>query len=360
MNLSGLEDTYGGRSVLVTGHTGFKGSWLCAWLSRLGAQVSGISLAPDESQQELFAITSSIVDFKQTTFGDVRDLSQVDGIFEKTSPEIVFHLAAQPLVRKSYREPIETLSSNIMGTAHVLDAVRRYSTPVVVCVTSDKAYENVEQMWPYRETDRMGGSDPYSASKGAAELVIESYRRSFFPPGGDVACASARAGNVIGGGDLSEDRLVPDFYRALASGSEIVLRRPNATRPWQHILESLSGYLTLGSALHNEGTNFAGAWNFGPDPSERYTVGDFISALQDSYGAGAPSVTIENTGPHEASRLALDVTKAAEKLNWRPFMDLGTRIDLTIDWFKASQAEILSSTVLSDQITEVESIWFSA
>jgi len=345
-----------GRRVLVTGHTGFKGAWLTAWLSRLGAQVAGLALAPDPQQQLLYDLAGQVTTLENELLVDVRDQTAVDGMFNSFAPELVFHLAAQPLVRRSYDEPVETFDVNVRGTGVVLDAVRRFGTQAVVCITTDKCYENVEQMWPYRETDRMGGWDPYSASKGAAELLVQSFRRSFFADG-TSACASARAGNVVGGGDLSQDRLVPDVYRAMEHGTPVVLRRPDATRPWQHVLESLHGYLILGAKLLANGQDFAEAWNFGPEPAERTTVLDFVGQLAAALGPDGPTVEVKVDGPHEASLLSLDITKARDRLGWRPLLTMAERVELTAAWMRAQHADSLTSALLSDQIDWFEQRW---
>lgn len=327
-----------GRTVLVTGHTGFKGAWLSLWLAELGARVHGVALAPNPGQQPLFDLVESMGAFESSRFLDISQAAEFAGILAEISPDFVLHLAAQPLVRQSYDDPVETFRSNVMGTVSVLDAVRRHGAGGVICVTSDKCYENVEQIWPYRESDPMGGHDPYSASKGCSELVVASYARSFAEQGSAVV-ASARAGNVIGGGDLAVDRLVPDFYRALDSGSELLIRRPDSTRPWQHVLESLSGYLMLADAMLLNGTAAAGAWNFGPEPHDVCSVQDFLNVLAEATGPRAPVVRVEVDGPHEASRLALDVSKARLELGWAAVLGLEERAAMTAEWYLADVGE---------------------
>ncbi len=330
-----LSSFYQGRRVLVTGHTGFKGTWLSHMLASWGAKVSGYALPPDTTPS-LYHLsrTDEIV---HSTLADVRDQSALTAAMRLADPELVFHLAAQPLVRKSYREPVETFATNVMGTAHVLEGARQLaSLKAVVIVTSDKCYENREQIWPYRETDPMGGHDPYSASKGAAELVTAAYRASFLRERG-VGVASARAGNVIGGGDFCEDRLIPDAVRAVTQGRPIVLRNPRSTRPWQHVLEPLSGYLLLGARLFQEPQSFAGGWNFGPLESEdgvpvSVVADKFVSAL--GRGAVEHGQTSGNE-PHEATLLRLDSTQARVKLGFRAKLTLDQALAMTATWYRA-------------------------
>ncbi len=355
-----ITTAFAGRRVLVTGHSGFKGAWLSYWLHQLGATVGGLSLEPDEAQRPLFELISQADTFDSSVFATITDRDVVTDAVDSFEPEIVFHLAAQPLVRLSYDEPVETFDVNVMGTAHLLNAVRHSSIRAIVCVTTDKCYENTDQIWPYRETDAMGGHDPYSASKGAAELVISSFRRSFFPDGGAVACASARAGNVVGGGDLSANRLIPDLYRAMASGEPLAIRNPNATRPWQHVLESLSGYIALAAHLWTEGTDFAGGWNFGPDPSERVSVGEFVSIMNSELSDEAPTIVEQPGGPHEAARLSLDITKAADYLTWTPVLSIEERARLTVEWFRADASGRLDIDLVDRQIKWFESRWLGS
>ncbi|MCX7140513.1 MAG: CDP-glucose 4,6-dehydratase [Proteobacteria bacterium] len=324
-------DTYRGRRVLLTGHTGFKGSWLALWLSELGAKVSGVALAPDTSPNHWDLLQLGIADHRI----DIRDDRALAGIVADTQPEFVFHLAAQPLVRRSYRNPLETWSTNVMGTANLLDACRQTkSVRAIVVVTSDKCYENQERPRGYSETDRIGGHDPYSASKAAAELVAASYRSAFFHAPDAPLLATARAGNVIGGGDWAEDRLIPDLVRAMAAKTKLEIRSPNATRPWQHVLESLSGYLLLGQKLIEGHKQFAAGWNFGPGPEANCTVAEVLTRLR----AHWPELTWQTTiapQPHEASLLYLDTTKARAQLGWLPVWSLDDALTATADWYRA-------------------------
>lgn len=327
-----------GRTVLVTGHTGFKGAWLSLWLSELGASVHGIALPPNPAQRQLFDLVDGLKAFASSRFIDISQSAEFVDAVSEINPDFVFHLAAQPLVRQSYDDPVETFRTNVMGTVNVLEAVRQHGADGVICVTSDKCYENVEQIWPYRETDPMGGHDPYSASKGCSELVVASYARSFATASSAVI-ASARAGNVIGGGDFATDRLVPDFFRAMESGSELLIRRPESTRPWQHVLESLSGYLTLADAMLVDGEGAAGAWNFGPEPDEVLTVHEFLRLLSDATGSRSPAIRVEIDGPHEATRLALDVSKARLDLGWTAVLGLDERASMTAEWYLADASD---------------------
>ena len=325
---------YSGKKVLITGHTGFKGGWLAIWLKLLGAEVTGFALPPD-IHPNLFEATG-VADGIISKFGDVRDLASVTKIFADHSPEIVIHSAAQPLVRRSYRDPVETYATNIMGTVHVLEAARTTpSVRSVVVVTSDKCYENREWARGYKEDDAMGGHDPYSSSKGAAELVASAYRRSFFANAGSASIASARAGNVIGGGDWSDDRLVPDLVRGISGGAPIVIRRPESVRPWQHVLEPLSGYLLLGMKLYQSGTHYAEAWNFGPTDEDAITVGELAERVCKLWGKGDLRVQPDPDAPHEAKQLRLDCTKSSAQLGWTPRLRLDEALQWTVDWYRA-------------------------
>ncbi|HVJ05853.1 MAG TPA: CDP-glucose 4,6-dehydratase [Candidatus Saccharimonadales bacterium] len=322
------------RKVFVTGHTGFKGSWLALWLLSMGAEVCGYALDPP-TEPSLYKLLDLDGQFKSVR-GDIRDLALLETAMRDFQPEVVFHLAAQPLVRLSYQNPVETYSTNVLGTVHILDAVRRTpSVRSVVMITSDKCYENNEWHWPYREQDAMGGHDPYSSSKGCAELVVSAYRHSFFPPEGDVAVASARAGNVIGGGDWALDRLVPDIARAWGSGKPAIIRNPDAVRPWQHVLEPLSGYMVLAERLFLDGPAFAEGWNFGPADSEARSVGDLVSSLAKLWGHGASwSVIKPEEVQHEAHLLRLDSSKARAELGWSPRWNFDETLAHTIEWYK--------------------------
>jgi CDP-glucose 4,6-dehydratase len=335
-----IESFYRGKTVLVTGHTGFKGSWLTTWLKMLGARVIGYALPPEKDRPNLFDAAHLERDMA-SIIGDVRDFSSLATAFEAHAPEIVFHMAAQSLVRRSYAEPLDTYSTNVMGTAHVLEAVRRApSVRVVVIITSDKCYENREWVYAYRENDPVGGHDPYSASKGAAELVTMSYRDSFFHPGKfkrhGVCITSVRAGNVIGGGDWSEDRLIPDCIRALVEGRRISVRNPQAIRPWQHVLEPLSGYLWLAVRMWENPSQYTGAWNFGPTSEGNETVRSIVDKVIAEWGTGewTDSSSLHEDAPHEANFLKLDCTKAANLLRWRPVLSLNQCIEKTISWYR--------------------------
>jgi len=323
-----------GRRVFVTGHTGFKGSWLALWLLELGADVTGYALEPPTTPS-LFEELHLARRIKHVV-ADVRDLDRFRAEVAAAEPQVVFHLAAQPLVRLSYEQPVDTFATNVMGTVNVLQAVR--STPsvrAVVNVTSDKCYENRETGQAYREDDAMGGYDPYSSSKGCSELVTAAYRRSFFNQDSPVAVASARAGNVIGGGDWALDRIVPDCVRALAAGEPIVVRNPGAVRPWQHVLEPLSGYLWLAARMLEAGHGFDGAWNFGPGQGGDWSVGAVVDEVVAAWGSGSwvtPQDAIPE--PHEAKLLNLDISKARRELDWRPVYDVPHAIRATAEWYE--------------------------
>ncbi|NYT46288.1 CDP-glucose 4,6-dehydratase [Alcaligenaceae bacterium] len=328
--MSSFGDAYSGCRVLLTGHTGFKGSWLALWLQTLGAHVTGLGLAPNSTPSHWSLLRLELNDQR----GDIRDAACVATIVKAAKPDIVFHLAAQPLVRCSYDDPLETWSTNVMGTANVLEACRHQpGVRAIVAVTTDKCYENREWAWGYREIDRLGGHDPYSASKAGAELVVASYRSAFFNRAGAPLLASARAGNVIGGGDWSQDRLIPDLVRAISSQSTLEIRSPTATRPWQHVLESLSGYLCLGQKLLEGCKEFGGAWNFGPDAEGNRSVVDVLTRLQASWPALSWRVT-EQVQPHEAGLLHLDSTKARLQLDWKPVWSLDEGLAATAQWYK--------------------------
>lgn len=321
---------YRGRRVLVTGHTGFKGSWLCLWLQALGSQVTGLALNPFSEPNHWGLLKLSIKDHRI----DIRDEPAVRKVFAAERPEIVFHLAAQPLVRRAYREPVTTWATNVMGTVHVLEAARQ--TPgvrAVVVVTTDKCYENREWPWAYRERDRLGGRDPYSASKAGAELVAASYRTAFLQDPSTPLLATARGGNVIGGGDWSDDRLIPDVVRSLSARKPLIVRSPRASRPWQHVLDCLSGYLLLGQRLLAGDATCAEAWNFGPDGNGNRTVEQVLADLSRAW----PQLRWEvasSPQPHEAGLLQLDTAKAKMHLGWRPVWDLEKTIHHTANWYR--------------------------
>lgn len=330
LEVNAFGTAYRGRRVLVTGHTGFKGSWLCLWLHSLGAEVAGVALDPQSEPNHWELLRLPITDHRV----DIRDESAVRHIFAEVRPEIVFHLAAQPLVRRSYHEPIATWATNVMGTVHVLEAVRQ--TPDVraaIIVTTDKCYENREWPWPYREQDRLGGHDPYSASKAGAELVAASYRTSFMQHPDRPLIATARAGNVIGGGDWSEDRLIPDLVRSVIAGEPLVIRSPQATRPWQHVLDCLSGYLVLGQHLLSSGSGYAEAWNFGPDQQGNRTVEEVLQGIARDWPRACWQVTT-STQPHEAGLLQLESAKAKAQLGWQPVWNHDDAIRHTAGWYQ--------------------------
>jgi CDP-glucose 4,6-dehydratase len=321
-----------GKRVLLTGHTGFKGAWLALWLQRLGAQVTGLALAP-ATQPSLFEL-AGVAQTLDHHVVDIRDAAAVARVVQTARPEIVLHLAAQALVRESYREPVATWASNVMGTVHLLDALRlNAGARVAVCVTTDKVYRNREWHHPYRESDELGGHDPYSASKAACELAIASYRDAFLAEQG-LVLASARAGNVIGGGDWAADRLLPDAVRAWQGGDTVQIRRPEATRPWQHVLEPLAGYLCLAQALWQDSA-LAGAWNFGPHAHERATVRQVVDLARGAWGSGAVEYAQQTAGPHEAGWLALDTSKAQAQLALQPRWNLEQSVTRTLRWYRA-------------------------
>ena len=323
-----LQSFFKGKRVLVTGHTGFKGSWLSLWLLELGATVIGLSLEPEkESLFEQLGLAEQLVH----EIGDIRDFDCVKRVFKIHQPEVVLHLAAQPLVRASYDSPIETYATNVMGTVHVLQACRETaSVQVIVNVTTDKCYENKEWVFGYREVDPLGGYDPYSSSKACSELVTAAYRSSFLKNGPFLA--SARAGNVIGGGDWAMDRLIPDCIRSLRQGKPIIIRNPLAIRPWQHVLEPLSGYLWLACRLGSDGKRFAGAWNMGPLPTGAVPVKTIVSQVIDTWGSGAYEV-IPDGEYHEMSLLELDVSKAIHHLGWIPTLSVEEAVSDTVSWY---------------------------
>ena len=346
-----LQDFYAGKKILVTGHTGFKGGWLTIWLKLLGAEVVGFALPP-ETQPNLFN-AANVAEGIVSILGDVRDLGAVRDAFTQHSPEIVIHNAAQALVRRSFRDPVGTYATNVMGTVHVLEAARQTSSVrSVVIVTSDKCYENRECARGYKEDDAMGGHDPYSSSKGAAELVTSAYTRSYSNSFNGPAIASARAGNVIGGGDWAEDRLVPDIVRGISAGNPIVIRRPESVRPWQHVLEPLSGYLLLGERLYESGSGFADAWNFGPRVEDSVTAAEVAERVCSAWGKGELQIQPDPGAPHEATYLRLDCAKAAKHLAWRSKLSLDQALEWTINWYRAyyEQASIPPREMTERQI----------
>lgn len=339
-----------GKRVLLTGHTGFKGSWLSLWLQSLGAEVHGLALAPPTTPS-LFD-EAGVAKGMVSILGDIRDFDVVAKAVAQSRPEIVIHMAAQPLVRYSYDHPVETYATNVMGTVHLLEAVRRVgATKVVVNVTTDKCYENKEWVWGYREDEPMGGHDPYSNSKGCSELVTSAYRCSFFEKEG-IALASARAGNVIGGGDWALDRLVPDILRAFEARLPVVIRNPHSTRPWQHVLEPLSGYLSLAEHLWTSGQQFAEGWNFGPWDRDNKPVQWIVERLVNKWGDGASWDVIGGDHLHEAAFLKLDISKAQQRLNWSPRWSLETALDRIVEWHRGWRAGLDVSALCHAQIDE--------
>ena len=345
-------DIYFGKRVLVTGHTGFKGSWLTFWLSRLGAQVFVLALHPDTRPCHFQLLDLPI----QSVFADIRDIRALVKAIQAIQPDIVFHLAAQPLVRRSYRKPVETFATNVMGTIHLYEACRKLdAVRAIVTITSDKCYENKEWVWGYRENDPMGGFDPYSASKGCAELMTASYRRSYFDLDQygithHTLVATARAGNVIGGGDWGEDRLIPDIARATAKQRPVILRNPSAIRPWQHVLDPLSGYLLLGQKLLEGKKNHADAYNFGPSPDNSMTVKQVAQQFKVHWSDMTYELHSDNDQPHEAGLLRLDCARANSLLNWRPVWDSSLSLEKTAVWYKQyySKSKVLTHQDFED------------
>ena len=356
-NLGMNQQTFRGKKVLLTGHTGFKGAWLAIWLDMLGAEVAGIALDPlhEDDVFNLSQIGKRIKDYRC----DIRELARVREIFAAVQPEIVFHLAAQPLVIEGYQNPVDTFAVNTQGTAHILEAIR--FTPSVkagVMVTTDKCYENKEWVFGYRETDPMGGHDPYSASKGAAEIVISSYRRSFFSGPGKAAIASARSGNVIGGGDWADNRLVPDIVRAIQKSQPLEIRNPGSTRPWQHVLEPLSGYLLLAEKLLSDGEKYAGAWNFGPLPNQIYSVKVVVESFLNYFGKGEWRDVSSPDQLHEANLLMLEISKAIHELGWKPALTFQEMTAMTAAWYQSySNGNV--PALCRDQINQYTQLWRS-
>jgi CDP-glucose 4,6-dehydratase len=323
------------KKVLITGHTGFKGGWLALWLSSLGARVSGYALPPPTTPS--FYESTHLHKTVHTTLADIRSMDDVVQAFQSVQPDIVFHLAAQPLVRASYTDPLETFSTNTQGTANVLEAIRR--TPSVqasVIITTDKVYENREWVWNYRENDALGGYDPYSASKAASEIIVNSYRHSYFSANGTCAVASARAGNVIGGGDWAADRIIPDIIHAITHSVPLTLRYPNAIRPWQHVLDPLAGYVILAQHLYCSGKEYAEAWNFGPSDDVLVTVGEMVDVVNTLWGGNRLTIRVadDHQQLHETTFLRLDCAKSLRRLSWKAQLPVQEAIRLTVDWYK--------------------------
>jgi CDP-glucose 4,6-dehydratase len=346
-----------GKRVFLTGHTGFKGGWLSLWLQQLGAELTGYALQPP-TDPCLFD-KANVGRGMRSIIGDIRDGAKLVAAVREAAPDIVIHMAAQPLVRRSYADPVETYSTNVMGTVHLLEAVRQCgSVRAVVNVTTDKCYENREWLWPYRENEAMGGYDPYSSSKGCAELVTAAYRNSYFNASNfsqhQMALASARAGNVIGGGDWAEDRLVPDILAAFSRGEPVQIRNPHAVRPWQHVLEPLRGYLTLAERLFSDGASYAEAFNFGPREDDAQPVEWIVRQLAAKWGDAAVWRVDVGHHPHEASLLRLDVSKAAHRLAWRPALNLDAALQLTVDWARACREGLDLHAITLAQINDYQ------
>ncbi|MFZ1749159.1 MAG: CDP-glucose 4,6-dehydratase [Saprospiraceae bacterium] len=336
-------DFYRGKRILLTGDTGFKGSWLSIWLNELGANVHGYALPPKTSKDN-FAITH-LSKCIQHYDGDVRDAENLNRVFEEVKPELVFHMAAQSLVLPSYQDPVETFQTNILGTVNFFEAVRKTnSVKVAINVTSDKCYQNNEWIWGYRENDPMGGNDPYSASKGCSELITKSYIKSFFESG-DCTVASCRAGNVIGGGDWAEHRIIPDVFRAYFAKNNLIIRNPNATRPWQFVLEPIFGYLKLAETLYEKGAAFSGGWNFGPALSKDYSVSEVIGYIKEIVPDLKYDAEENSDQPHEAKLLKLDISKALTQLNWRPLLSMDETIHYTVNGYLIGEDKTYDSRV---------------
>lgn len=347
---------YAGKKVFVTGHTGFKGTWLTYLLNKLGADVTGFALPPEPgpSHFEMLNLRSKIRHIE----GDIRDSGALSVALTEAKPEFVFHLAAQALVKRSYSDPVNTFDTNVMGSVNLLDAVRQCdSVRSLVYITSDKCYENVEWVWGYRENDALGGHDPYSASKAAAEIVFSAYVRSFLASRRDLGAATTRAGNVIGGGDWAADRIVPDCIRAIENGATIQLRNPNATRPWQHVLEPLSGYLLLGAKLYDHPKQYAGSWNFGPATTEVRTVHDVAKSIVQHLERGRIEVNSSQATHHEARLLQLNCDKAHQLLGWHPRWNVDKTLAATAQWYKVilegGNAEAITNSQLKDYFSEL-------
>lgn len=349
---------WAGKVVLLTGHTGFKGAWLSLWLKKLGAKVIGYSLPPPTTPS-LFQL-ARVAEMVDSVEGDIRDLGHLQEVFTRYRPEIVIHMAAQSLVRYSYRNPVETYATNVLGTVHLLEAARQSKSPrVLLNVTSDKCYENREWVWGYREGEPLGGHDPYSSSKACAELVTAAYRQSYFSGSGGSAgtsVASARAGNVIGGGDWAEDRLIPDVIRAFLRDEAIMIRCPDAVRPWQHVLDPLAGYLLLIERMWGEKGGFDQAWNFGPSANDARPVRRIVERIIELWGGQARMEIDKSVQPHEAAMLSLDCTKARTRLGWLPGLELEMALQWTVEWYKRYQRGDDIRGLTEDQISRFQEI----
>jgi CDP-glucose 4,6-dehydratase len=347
MNYTHLHNYYKNKRVFLTGHTGFKGSWMLNWLNLLGANVKGYALAPEKNEDHFNVIEGSKM--CESIIADIQNRERLTKEILDFQPDFIFHLAAQPLVRESYIHPSETFAINSIGTAYLLDAVRELSKScVVVLITTDKVYENYEWSYPYRENDRLGGYDPYSASKACAELIISSYRNSYFNNNNyskhQKSIASARAGNVIGGGDWAKDRIVPDIVRALNKNESVIVRNRNAIRPWQHVLDPIGGYLHLGTKMVDDPIRFSDSWNFGPFAEDSLTVVDLVKMAILKWGSGNFQTPLLENQPHEAGLLKLDISKTINELNWKPRLNSKRAIEMTLDWYKEYSDKFISKT----------------
>jgi CDP-glucose 4,6-dehydratase len=349
---------WSGKTVFVTGHTGFKGSWLSFWLTQLGAKVVGYSLPP-ETNPSLFSLLEFGTSI-ESNIGDIRDATKLPKAIADCQPDIVFHLAAQPLVRESYRDPLATFDTNVMGTANFLAGLRGVtSIKSAVIITTDKVYQNNEWEWPYRENDQLGGHDPYSASKACTEIVISSFRNSFFSGANpdSLSIASARAGNVIGGGDWSADRLIPDLVRSLDDGKGLTIRNPESTRPWQHVLEPLWGYMLLAQRLYENNRDFEGAWNLGPNSTDNLTVRQILDlAYSAMHQAAAWHQDTSGANPHEAQQLRLDISKATTRLGWRPLTNAQQGVEMTLSWYRRLSAGESANDICAEQIADFQKL----
>jgi CDP-glucose 4,6-dehydratase len=357
--LESMVKTWSGRRVFLTGHTGFKGGWLALWLSKLGAKVRGYALDPcsDPNMFTLASVGSVVEDMR----GDLRDYASLETSIVEFAPDVVFHMAAQPIVRRSYADPLGTYTTNVMGTVHVLETIRKTpSVRAVVCITTDKVYQNQEWVWPYRETDPLGGYDPYASSKACAEIACAAYRSSFFSierlHEHRVAVATARAGNVIGGGDWSQDRLIPDLVRGFSSGHPVLIRRPNAIRPWQHVLEPLHGYMVLAERLLAQEGRCASAYNFGPGDEDTWPVERIATKLVRMWGNGASWTRDADLGVHEAHYLRLDASKARMELGWEPRLKIETALEWTVEWYRAWHEGKNMANFTADQMEQYEKL----
>jgi CDP-glucose 4,6-dehydratase len=358
--LENMVSAWQGKRVFLTGHTGFKGSWLALWLREMGAEVCGYALDPC-TEPNMFTLTG-VARYVEDIRGDIRDFPGLQAAMTRFAPDVIFHLAAQPIVRRGYADPLGTYSTNVMGTVNVLEAVRKApSVRAVVCVTTDKCYQNHDWFWPYRETDALGGYDPYASSKACAELVSAAYRTSFFFRTGEnqhgVALATARAGNVIGGGDWAEDRLIPDLVRGFCSGRPVLIRRPTAIRPWQHVLEPLHGYLSLARKLLDGKDQFRSSYNFGPGEDEIWPVERIATKLVEIWGDAASWIRDAAPNAHEDHMLRLDTSKARAELEWRPRLGIEAALEWTVAWYRAWRAGDKMIDVTRKQIGKYEQLW---